>query len=786
MEILNYYAKILPDDIFKGKKVNQESIEKVFGHVVNQHINTNKISNDSWLKQFEKQTYTRSQPIEQQFTEYSPIDISTTYNVVDTKEIKNDFYNKFGNKELVTDQFFPNTGGYTQIGDQYIPLFAQGKNPIIENFIGMDNPIDRIPRKVEVENMFKPEELLRQNNTYIDVDTVKERLSTSDRTNDKRVTEPQRVPPGFGRSYDDNTQRGIHPTVRVLPKNVDQLRSANNQKNTYLNEITLGQMGALGATTVGETIKKTPDTFIVDRPIEKGRSQNTLPMVSGEYKKDPTRRETNNGSKIGGATLSSNTNRLKMINTEPKTNEYRTPDPLVVSRLVKNQMIQNKEGHLAPFKSRSIHNQNQFLGASGIPEAPVVNYFELPKVTVKDTTVIREPNKGVASGTYEGRAFNPNDKPKDTVKQSLIERNIQLGTLLTSVTDGMRAVNFDDKPRDTTKENSIHRNQETGTLPTYSGIRSVNYNDNVEMGHRESMNNVNNLGISMRKDVSNAVVTDNFYAKDTNRQSTELFTQVNGPGQSTQHAIIDNSYVPRETVKETQVIKDNEKGNSVNSSVPHGYSVDPKDKPKETHRVTMAEDEYKISYGKGLSQEKGFGYNTNKQNIKDTIKETTHVEDYVTNPQKGDGKGYISNPHEFKTTQRQIAVVNTHFNEGGSRSQNYKQTVYEPQNISVINDRNDIFERENQRNPTQVNLAHIPQINTTGSVWMRNKIVEDNRAILPTALPNMPCKPTVDYNADKITSRDNSFYTRFDQDTKFLKDSLKNIELSLYNQMGKS
>jgi hypothetical protein len=54
MELLNFYSKILPDDLFTKKKLpeSEKSIDKAFQHIVNKHVADSKIAEDSWLQQF--------------------------------------------------------------------------------------------------------------------------------------------------------------------------------------------------------------------------------------------------------------------------------------------------------------------------------------------------------------------------------------------------------------------------------------------------------------------------------------------------------------------------------------------------------------------------------------------------------------------------------------------------------------------------------------------------------------------------------------------------------------
>ena len=59
MELLNFYSKILPDELFKKKKLqeSEKSIDKAFQHIVNKHVSESKIDDNSWLQQFNPMSF---------------------------------------------------------------------------------------------------------------------------------------------------------------------------------------------------------------------------------------------------------------------------------------------------------------------------------------------------------------------------------------------------------------------------------------------------------------------------------------------------------------------------------------------------------------------------------------------------------------------------------------------------------------------------------------------------------------------------------------------------------
>lgn len=844
MEILNFYAKILPDDIFKKQEIANESLDKAFSHIANSHIKGSKLSDDSWLKKVEQPSSTRVSS--NSYSNYTPLEqLNYTYDVVKSEEFVNDEYDRFGNKKETSDYFAPLVSGYTLIGGERIPIPKQGRNPIVENFLSLD-PTERIPKKKEVENMFSPSEGIGGKSSLpVNVDELRARYTTSDRRNDQVLIDPQRVPPGLGRGPSDNSQRGIHPTFRILPKNVDQLRSQNNQKVTYESQFVPGQRGSNSVSTIGKVIKKTADTFMVDRPLEKGRTVISRPKQEGFVDLQPTQRDVNKGQVIGSAFSSgkSKQDRLAIYTEAPKTNEYRTPDNFHVSANQKN--------------------------------TPAVNYFELPSLTLKDTIVTKTTDGIITGSKKDGQSssFNPNSLPKYTHRQST-QNPENLGATMSAATKRNIAVNYYDQQKTTIRDTTgstdyFGPNFSTANEQTYvvskefeakNTIRQTTLINNDSIGLNPTLSTkqyrvddgdvrdtmkettlrptIELTGRGSSGIYQGIAISKNNVARETIRETTEIqdpTQQVRADASYKQQVIIHEGFVPVSTIRDTTGINDISRGNLVNKYVKSGIAYNPKDVPKDTIRLTTEKtqydnilradgsvkrindnskafipketiketlainntavgsfvssnnrgtvvhdpndlprdtirmttlpQEYGVSYGKNIFKNQGKGYETNPTEAKNTIRQTT-LKEYVSNPQRGDGKGYYTNPHDAKETQRQLTSVNSTFNEGGAVAQNKKATVFEPQNITSIPDRNDIFTLQEKRNPTDVSLAHIPQVNTTGSVRLR-VIQNDDREIMSNTTRNIVCTENYVNQLTSTGTRDESQNNYFIEGTQY-------------------
>ena len=757
MELLNFYSKILPDELFKKKKLpeSEKSIDKAFQHIVNKHVSESKIDDNSWLQQFNPMSFKHKnfdakQNVNSENMKFTNIEaLNFNYNVVKDKDFKH-------------NNMYHNKGGYTIIQGEIIPQPVFNKNPIIENFLG--SSYDRIPIKQEVPNMFKPEEgVFSGNRIPVDTDGIRSRIVTSDRRNDALLTEPQRVPPGLGRDPNDNSQRGIHPLVRILPPGVDQLRNANHQKVTYKSDITPGQMGISKRPQVAPFEKRTADTFMVDRPVEKGRSTKTEIKKEGEYDIKPTGRDMHNkpysGPAYSSSTYSSD-NRLAYTIEESNRNQLREPEPFGPTSVVKAQTVNDPSSILLQDTQRQTmaHNTYKAVISGPVAKSKSVNYFDMPKDTIRQTTSVNTDKSlsGASRSTYGNKqvVFDPTDAPKDTIRQTTSVNKDHRGASGAKAYSSQQYVyNPSDVPKDTIKQTTITNPNQLGYIMSAVQVKGTAFNPNdlpKSTVKETTIYKPENFGTVARSQVPQSQAFNPF---DPIRETTKESTQFNsenlgsivGGGNKFGSVAFDPNDVPKDTIKQTTSVNKADKSLSGASRTSYGNKqvvYDPTDVPKDTIRQTTSVNKA----DKSLSGASRTSYG-NKQVVydptdvpKDTIKQTTLLQNYVSHGHlyTGDGKGYISNPQEFKTTQRQINTPNVNFNQGGSMAQSKKAWVAEPENIAIRDCRNEIHKGEEKHYPTNVSLAHIPQVNTTGSMRLPHVVV-DNRAFIANRVNNVPC-----------------------------------------------
>lgn len=768
MELLNFYAKILPDDLFKKRDaITEKSIDNAFKYIVNDHVKNSKINDDSWVKQFQLATYSKEPITDLNNTKYTNIEnLNFDYKVVKDPQFKH-------------NNMYHNRGGFTIINGERIPQPVFNKNPIIENFLG--NSFDRIPVKQEVPNMFSPLENVSIRKTQqTDFTTLKDRMVTSDRRNDARLTEPERVPPGLGRDPNDNSQRGLHPLVRIMPKNVDDLRTAIHQKVTYKNQVVPGQFISKQP-VVTPFEKRTADTFMVDRPVERGRSQYTATKREGEFNMKPTERNINNKGYTGPAYSSATYSKEQRLNyniENPKRNEYKEPEPLGPTTSVKAQALNDPSTILLPDTQRQTTSNNSYR--SGIStqhnKIKAVNYSDRPKDTIKQTTLMNEI-LGMTGSVKKETVYNPSDVPKNTIKQTNITNPNQLGYIMSSIQTGDYVFNPQDLPKNTLKETSINNNDLLGYIMSGGPLGSVYDPNDVpkETIKQTTINNPENFGTVVSSRVPESQSYNPFdLPKNTTKQTTLINAENVGyvTGAQIGQIAFDPNDVPKDTIKQTTVINNNE--TIISSRVPQSQVYDPKNTPKNTIRQTTEVNA--DNYGFISSFFTGSQMYDPNDKPKETIKQTTHLENYTSQIHNTgmSGSGYISNQQQSNTTQREI---NPNSMPGASSAQFKKHVQVEQNNITMRDCRNEINKEEEKRYPTQVSLAHIPQINTQGSFRLPSKAFS-TREILPNSIKNTVC---LDRNIDSknvIPSRELSWYDRVELEAQSGNTQRNTIDLS--------
>ena len=118
------------------------------------------------------------------------------------------------------------------------------------------------------------------------------------------LNQPVRVTPGLDLKYNEISKQGFHDTYRVLPKTVDELRTANNPKISYTPPVIEGMKGERRA-VIGNVPKLRPVTFKENDPRDMLKSLGVLraPSIYGNYDAPSTNRQQTTKAHYGPAYL---------------------------------------------------------------------------------------------------------------------------------------------------------------------------------------------------------------------------------------------------------------------------------------------------------------------------------------------------------------------------------------------------------------------------------------------------------------------------------------------------
>lgn len=610
------------------------------------------------------------------------------------------------------------SGAYTMLLGCHIPVRGHSKQPNIERFLGDDDPILRFRPKREVENMFGPEFGIRQNNVSLDTDQLRQRLQTTTRTNDGKDI-GVRVGPGLGRAPGDNSQRGMHPLLRIIPKEVNQLRSWLTEKITYQPQQRVGQLGkrSIDPSHMGLVEKRTADTFTDRQDLtNRIRASQTAPKLTGQLKNTPTQRGLRSDVVSGPVRAYDKHSQYKLDKFTEETirNEYREPDPMQVSN--PNAGVTTTQNSYALPTTQRMSAVQPPTGHASAPAGGevAVNFFDIPRDTQRQQ-VAAPPKMNLsavqkASPQYSVAGFTPAPTIRDTT--SLPSRDRVLRGVAGPTTKG-RAFDPQLQIRDTLKGSLPVEPFSHGAHMPSSGHRSFDPNDVVQNTIRQttSANTVDGQVRGASSGYRSFDPTD--VLQDTIRQTTSANTvdgHVRGP--SSQHYLVSHDFNPRDSVRETTQVS-RLPANPAQAEGGESYTAE-----SVYNRDSSARATYR-------SPQQGAPYTAWGERLisKDAVPENTTRETTQTNNYKpaawrleAQGGGYRATGVESAPTQRQLNP-DGQVSSGASHASARGPSIVERSTIQLNECRDQNFAAIHDRPQTKIGNASFPNKSTVvGSI----------------------------------------------------------------------
>jgi hypothetical protein len=669
---------------------------------------------------------------------HSKPDDELTMNLLNKKAIEEDkivYVNKPSDKNMVEEFFVsPLTGqkmSKKSAHNNVVPFFggsvkqntnAEATASHMEHFTGDQKMFQK---KQETAPLFAPKSNV--NHVY---GTPNMSSSTRDRFIQSRfhegvpVIEKQYVGPGLNQGFSKKPSGGFHQQdaqIYAMPKNVDELRTANNPKVSYTTPVIEGMSTVVNRGKLGKVNKDRPNTFYVNSPArynvttgayvrEKGRpveiikktrsagisrSYEGSAMSSGAKRKSnrPLFRESNKQSYETPSTRNmkqtgSNTKddygkkSMPVKPTEREVTEKRTHITNIATQ-VKALITPIQDIMKTSKKENFIGNERQTgnFGASVPKKQTVYDPNDVAKTTIKETN-IHDVRTGNMNGPIKLTTYDPNDIAKQTIKETNIH-DVRTGAIGYNAYK-TQAYDDDDLARTTLKETNIH-DVRTGTMG-YGAYKTQAYDDDDVARTTLKETNINDVRTgTMTSGVNKTPAYDpnditKTTIKETNIHDVRTGTMASGVNKTPAY---DPNDITKTTIKETN-IHDVRTG-TMGTGEKHGVVKDPDDIAKTTVRETTDNEDTVLNM-RANGTEKMTAYDPD-DHTRTTIKET-NIELIRTGNMDARGKegaGYLTNDIQVPNTNKQFTSDNEHIGQPNGDHNKGGGTGYLTNDIQVPN-----------------------------------------------------------------------------------------------------
>ena len=443
----------------------------------------------------------------------------------------------------------------------------ENMSPFLDNLTGNNQ---YWKNKKEVKSVFKPEANSGGNICGMknNDDFIKSRIDVSEKVNNFFPIESIRVGPGLNKGFGSSSSGGFQQADTneyAKPRNLDELRSKINQKETYFEIPVKGHIkGTDQRPIVSPFTKQRPDTVYE-------QTEDMWLKTTGAYNKETLRPSQNvrpttrpeSHVEYTGSIAKNNYNvgenddygksKIMVYNTERELTEARTVVSNVTS-IIKAVVSPIMDALKYTMKEYTVESARGVGNPSvQIPEKSTlydpVNH--IMKTTVKETTIHDTENANLTGNKETYSALN--DLAKTTVKETTIHDSES--TNLSGNKETYSALN--DLAKITVKETTIHDSENTnlsGNKETYSALNDLAKTTVKEtLLHDSVLSNVkaNNHGYVMSDDKANITL----------RQTMPVIDSVRNIGGTTYKvSVYDPDIVAKTTTKETTIIGKSEYG----------------------------------------------------------------------------------------------------------------------------------------------------------------------------------------------------------------------------------
>ncbi len=318
----------------------------------------------------------------------------------------------------------------------------------IELFSGSDQAL-QFKHKAEVKALFSPETNKVDSVTGVPnfSDFFESRIIPSDKRQGEKPFQPVMVTPGLNLGYNEIGNNGFHDLYRVLPKNVDQLRTVDNPKVSYQPPVVQGQKGdRRGA--IGDFIQKGPDRFYEQDPSSFMPQVGDFiaPAIYGKHLKTQTNRSLNpDNPHLNPAKSDVDFSTPEYLQGQFKKTFKRTFDhdgPRNVQYDTRGQII-NQDTYLAKETQRQDTNWgDKWIGTGGNKHQDYLANYEnfTPNATQRETIPELDKTNLVGNFISVPLANYANFVPETTLREIMLNDNGKKN--LTNVSNSVKSYLF--------------------------------------------------------------------------------------------------------------------------------------------------------------------------------------------------------------------------------------------------------------------------------------------------------------------------------------------------------
>jgi len=503
--------------------------------------------------------------------------------------------------------------------------------------------------KKETESFFEPfRDLTYTNGMPVFTEELSNRYLASSKNNFGNLPFQTgvKVLPGIG---DKNA--APYAVSRVLPRNIDELRSETNQRVTYINKpLETIKKGDMRGIDPNITKYKLPSY----REIKGTDLVQNAGVTNGMTIRSQCNAESQRGEDeffyTGPANDSVQGNKPDVRShffTESKRENYENDNTHAVNAVNVRPVMTNIDSYTIYENERDTTSKD--LRASGITNNNHASYYidrgDIAKITLKEQN-INKPLVSNINSTFQQGHVKYTDEAKETIRQTTINK-----PLVSNVNSTFQQghVTYTDKAKDTVRQTTINKPLVSNVNSTFQQSH-LTYTDLAKKTTKETTID--------KKDIANISSIKQYIYSNLNDEAkkTTKETTIDKPLVSNISSVYQNSHVQlsdeaKPTLKQTTVIKVT---NTNITPIEYKGHVKNNDIARETIKQTTINNDY---ISNTTTDVKGT-YSNIEDNAKETIKQSTINNNYISNTTT-DVKGTYSNLKDnAKKTIKQSTINN--------------------------------------------------------------------------------------------------------------------------------